>query len=180
MPLVASYAPAQATINMELGPIPSSSALPEESPSTGSSSNCISSHPNGCSASTVSYVTHNEIGDNLSDLTPSQLLAKINSHAQEIQNNNKCADLNQVLKLELEQIVSTLTQIASFASNYDYKNIPANGYRTILRLFARMLDITSQLTSKRHRMEQFCTLIANLNPILVAILNLREQELQGT
>ena len=125
-------------------------------------------------------MTHNEIGDNLVNDTPSELLAKITSFTNEIRDNNKYADLNESMSAELEQLVNSLTQIASFATEYDYKNIPANGYRTILRLFARMMDITSQLTSKRHRMEQFCTLIANFNPILLAILNLREQELQGT
>ena len=139
-----------------------------------------SSHSRSSTTSTESYMTHNEIGDNLLNDTPSELLDKITSFSNDIRDNNKYADLTEVLSIELGQLVNSLTQIASFASDYDYKGIPANGYRTILRLFTRMMEITSSLTSKRHRMEQFCTLITNFNPILLAILNLRQQEIQGT
>lgn len=152
------------------------------SSSTASSTHSSLDSSNFSQSSTTSnesYTVQNEICDNLVNDTPDELLTKIIHHTQDIENNNNFDDLSKQLHYELDQMVNYMGQISSFACDYDYKGIPANGYRTILRLFTRMLDITSRLTSKRHRMEQFSDLINNFNRILGSILDLRQQELLG-
>lgn len=130
-------------------------------------------------SSNGSYFADESFSDGLIYLTSHQVQEKIFFFSYIIIESNEFTNLNDQLYKQLTQLVSLCNEMSHFADDYDYKNIPANGYRTILRLFARMLQITSNLMNRRDRVQQFINAISKLNPILRATLDLRGKQLQG-
>lgn len=93
-----------------------------------------------------------------------KLKFKFNHYTSRLASSLQIIDgIDSKILISFEEFVSRVNEVFEFAPSYDYKDIPSNGYRSLLKIWTSMMEISVKEFEHNHEYTELMVVVERMN-----------------